>query len=130
MIEVIISILHATPYAKIGLWIVRRRRFPSGIWFEIVSGETANVLGFGKMGFFSKQSLQPRKAAAKDGGSRILVSILRSNVSNLGKSHEQPSSFLPSYSVWKGENGRLVLLALLGCILILVLKVIFLSSLS
>lgn len=38
MIEVTISILHATPCAEIFLWVVRRERFPSGIWLEIISG--------------------------------------------------------------------------------------------
>ncbi|XP_020262948.1 uncharacterized protein LOC109838930 isoform X3 [Asparagus officinalis] len=38
IIEIIISILHATPYTEILLWVVRKRRFPSGIWFEILSG--------------------------------------------------------------------------------------------
>ncbi|XP_020687202.1 uncharacterized protein LOC110103004 isoform X3 [Dendrobium catenatum] len=37
-IEITISILHATPYAEILLWLARRRRFPSGIWFDIISG--------------------------------------------------------------------------------------------
>ncbi|CAH8384721.1 unnamed protein product [Eruca vesicaria subsp. sativa] len=34
-IEFAISIIHATPYAEIMIWLVRRRRFPSGVWFEI-----------------------------------------------------------------------------------------------
>lgn len=38
LIEITISILHATPYADILLWVTRRRRFPSGVWFKIISG--------------------------------------------------------------------------------------------
>ncbi|XP_050379635.1 N-acetylglucosaminyl-phosphatidylinositol biosynthetic protein gpi1 [Argentina anserina] len=37
LIEVTISVIHATPYIKVFLWLVRPRRFPSGIWFEIKS---------------------------------------------------------------------------------------------
>nr|XP_043638589.1 uncharacterized protein LOC122609706 [Erigeron canadensis] len=37
IIEVTISVIHATPYAKILLWLLRPSRFPCGIWFEIFS---------------------------------------------------------------------------------------------
>lgn len=37
VIEAVISTLHATPWAEILLWVASRRRFPSGIWFEIIS---------------------------------------------------------------------------------------------
>lgn len=37
LIEVIISAIHATPFTKIFLWLVKRKTFPSGIWFEIIS---------------------------------------------------------------------------------------------
>lgn len=36
-IEVIISVIHATPYIKVVLRLVKPRRFPSGIWFEIIT---------------------------------------------------------------------------------------------
>ncbi|KAF3787347.1 Phosphatidylinositol N-acetylglucosaminyltransferase subunit q [Nymphaea thermarum] len=39
-IEVSISILHAIPCPEIFFWIIQPRRFPSGIWFEILSGFT------------------------------------------------------------------------------------------
>ncbi|CAN4106626.1 unnamed protein product [Withania somnifera] len=35
-IQFVISIIHATPYIKIFFWFMRRKRFPSGLWFEIV----------------------------------------------------------------------------------------------
>ncbi|XP_020272583.1 uncharacterized protein LOC109847759 isoform X4 [Asparagus officinalis] len=38
VIEISISILHATPYAELLLWVARKKRFSSGIWFEIMSG--------------------------------------------------------------------------------------------
>ncbi|OAY66976.1 Phosphatidylinositol N-acetylglucosaminyltransferase subunit Q, partial [Ananas comosus] len=34
MVEIMISFLHATPYAEVIFWLTMRRRFPSGIWFE------------------------------------------------------------------------------------------------
>ncbi|KAL5974576.1 hypothetical protein ACLOJK_031246 [Asimina triloba] len=36
-IEVTISVLHATPYAEIFLWTWRPKRFPSGVWFQLLS---------------------------------------------------------------------------------------------
>ncbi|XP_031494311.1 uncharacterized protein LOC116260261 [Nymphaea colorata] len=39
-IEVSISILHAIPCPEIFFWIIQPRRFPSGIWFEILPGFT------------------------------------------------------------------------------------------
>lgn len=35
-IELAISVIHATPYTKVFLWIVMPRRFPFGLWVEIV----------------------------------------------------------------------------------------------
>ncbi|PWA97889.1 N-acetylglucosaminyl transferase component [Artemisia annua] len=40
IIEVAISVIHATPYNKIILWLLRPSRFPCGIWFEIFSVKT------------------------------------------------------------------------------------------
>lgn len=40
LIEVAISVIHATPYTKIFLWLLRPSRFPCGIWFEIFSIES------------------------------------------------------------------------------------------
>lgn len=36
LIELAISVIHATPYTKVFLWMVMPRRFPFGIWVEIV----------------------------------------------------------------------------------------------
>lgn len=40
LIEVAISVIHATPYTKIFLWLQRPSRFPCGIWFEIFSTDS------------------------------------------------------------------------------------------
>ncbi|GFP92913.1 phosphatidylinositol n-acetylglucosaminyltransferase subunit q [Phtheirospermum japonicum] len=35
VLENAISFIHFTPYAKVFLWLVKRSRFPSGIWFGV-----------------------------------------------------------------------------------------------
>ncbi|KAL6994189.1 hypothetical protein U1Q18_012296 [Sarracenia purpurea var. burkii] len=49
VIDMIISTTHATPYIKILLWLMRPRRFPSGIWFQIISchGNAVDPLDIG-----------------------------------------------------------------------------------
>ncbi|KAG0482605.1 hypothetical protein HPP92_010689 [Vanilla planifolia] len=78
-IEVTISILHATPYAEILFWLMRRRRFPSGIWFEIVSSTNLSTS-------------QSHCTITLNSDERCLsmttesmVSILRSNYATLGQ---------------------------------------------
>ncbi|XP_078166156.1 N-acetylglucosaminyl transferase component family protein / Gpi1 family protein [Carex rostrata] len=36
-IEVLISVMYVTPYYEIFLWVMNKRRFPSGFWFKNVS---------------------------------------------------------------------------------------------
>lgn len=36
-IEVLISVMYVTPYYEIFLWVMNKRRFPSGFWFNNVS---------------------------------------------------------------------------------------------
>lgn len=75
LIEVIISIIHATPCIKIFLWLARRSRFPSGIWFEIVSCQS-NVIDS------TSENLQLNQGEDK---SSILVSCLQSNFLSIGE---------------------------------------------
>ncbi|KAL1832985.1 hypothetical protein ACET3Z_002636 [Daucus carota] len=44
-IELAISAIHATPYTKVFLWILMPRRFPSGLWVEIVRCQSDAVNG-------------------------------------------------------------------------------------
>ncbi|GAY59920.1 hypothetical protein CUMW_198170, partial [Citrus unshiu] len=81
LIEVVISIMHATPYINIELWLVRRRRFPPGIWFEIVSchGSSDNppeIVSLDTISSPSKNSLHLENIS---GRSHVLVAILHSN---------------------------------------------------
>ncbi|KAH9713905.1 N-acetylglucosaminyl transferase component family protein / Gpi1 family protein [Citrus sinensis] len=87
LIEVIISIIHATPYIKIVLWLLRRRRFPAGIWFEIVSCHSNSVnspeiVSLDKISSPSKNSLHQENIS---GRSHVLVSILHSNFLTIGQ---------------------------------------------
>ncbi|CAN8267997.1 unnamed protein product [Cochlearia groenlandica] len=53
LIELAISLIHATPYAEVTVWFTGRKRFPSGVWFErkesSVSCLRNNYLGIGQM---------------------------------------------------------------------------------
>ncbi|XP_065847210.1 uncharacterized protein [Euphorbia lathyris] len=73
LIEVTISMIHGTPYIKIFLWLVRRRRFPSGIWLEILSckSDPLEFVCFDKMSSSSESS--------------IIVSLLHSNFLSIGQ---------------------------------------------
>lgn len=73
LIEVVISVIHATPYTKIFLWLLRPSRFPCGIWFEIFPVESHDM-----------EVVQERidlRATRSD----ILVSCLHSYSYNMGK---------------------------------------------
>ncbi|XP_073222653.1 uncharacterized protein [Cicer arietinum] len=87
LIEVTISIIHATPYIKIFLWLTRPGRFPSGIWLEIFgcqSNHTVSTIGdFADEINSSKESLHQKDFSREK--SSILVSILRSNYLSIGK---------------------------------------------
>jgi phosphatidylinositol glycan class Q protein len=104
LIEVIISVIHATPCIKIFLWLVRRRRFPSGIWFEIVSRRSNEIDSPGiccpdKVDSPS-ENLQQNQSGEK---SSILVSFIHSNFSSIGE------VVLPHYrNVFSGVSGSFV----------------------
>ncbi|CAH9107228.1 unnamed protein product [Cuscuta europaea] len=37
VIDLGILVIHVTPYTKVALWLLRKKRFPCGIWFEIAA---------------------------------------------------------------------------------------------
>lgn len=82
LIEVTISIVHTTPYVKILLWLVSPRRFPSGIWFEIVhcQGETIDS----PVDINSPSENMQGKDMSK-GKSSLVLSYLHSNLLSIGK---------------------------------------------
>ncbi|CAJ1913493.1 unnamed protein product [Sphenostylis stenocarpa] len=103
LIEVTISIIHATPYTKIFLWLVRPGRFPSGIWLEVIGCQSNSNLSppitdFNNEMTLSKESLHPKDLNREK--SSILVSVLHSNYMSIGK------VILPHYkTVFLGVSG-------------------------
>ncbi|XP_021637989.2 uncharacterized protein LOC110633619 isoform X2 [Hevea brasiliensis] len=99
LIEVVISVIHGTPYIKIFLRLARQRRFPSGIWFEIVSCNG----GYQEFSCLHEVSSSSENSRQKDAGeerSGILVSILHSNFLSIGQ------VVLPHYKkVFSGVSG-------------------------
>ncbi|XP_060183870.1 uncharacterized protein LOC132613705 isoform X2 [Lycium barbarum] len=78
-----ISIIHATPYIKIFFWFMRRKRFPSGLWFEIVlcqrnATSSSEVESAGKTASGSENSRHTNCCK-----STVLVSFLHSNFLSL-----------------------------------------------
>ncbi|XP_028761464.1 N-acetylglucosaminyl-phosphatidylinositol biosynthetic protein gpi1 isoform X2 [Neltuma alba] len=86
-IEVTISVIHATPYIKFFLRLVRPGRFPSGIWFEILgcqsTGNNSPKVDFADELTSSKEELLLKDFSGQK--SSILVSVLRSNYMSTGK---------------------------------------------
>ncbi|VFQ83351.1 unnamed protein product [Cuscuta campestris] len=68
VVELGIIIVRVTPYTKVALWLVRKKRFPSGIWFEIASRQPDDT------------DLAATRNCFK---SMVVVSFLRSNYLSL-----------------------------------------------
>lgn len=85
LIEVTISMIHSTPYIKIFLWLMRRRRFPSGIWFEIAScqNDSLEFARHDKVCSSSKKSY--RNNDRGENRPSIIVSFLHSNFLSIGQ---------------------------------------------
>ncbi|KAL5166758.1 Phosphatidylinositol N-acetylglucosaminyltransferase subunit Q [Glycine soja] len=87
LIEVTISVIHVTPYTKIFLWFVRPRRFPSGIWLEII-GCQSNSTASPSTDITDEMTSYKESLHLKDFNrekSSNLVSALHSNYLSLGK---------------------------------------------
>ncbi|KAK2458554.1 N-acetylglucosaminyl transferase component family protein / Gpi1 family protein [Trifolium repens] len=87
LIEITISVIHATPYIKIFLWLTRPGRFPCGIWLETFGCQRNHTAStnqdFANEINSSKESLHLKGFNIEK--SSILVSILRSNYLSIGK---------------------------------------------
>lgn len=81
LIEIIISVIHATPCNKIVLWLVRRKRFPCGIWFEVVPCFSKEIDSPDKVDYTSQNS-QRFQSGEK---SSFLVSDIHSNFLSIGE---------------------------------------------
>lgn len=84
VIELAISVIHATPYAEIMIWLVRRKRFPSGVWFEI-----RHILESSNDAFEEKSTTEsksvPEEHNIPEKKSSLMVSNLRSNFLSIGE---------------------------------------------
>ncbi|KAK8684965.1 hypothetical protein V6N13_040977 [Hibiscus sabdariffa] len=87
-IEVIISVIHATPYIKIALRLIKPRRFPMGIWFEIIACHN-NSSHSPWSSYIDRNSLPvdetPQKEDIDRTVSSVLISILHSNYLSIGQ---------------------------------------------
>ncbi|PSS01764.1 N-acetylglucosaminyl-phosphatidylinositol biosynthetic protein like [Actinidia chinensis var. chinensis] len=87
-IDIVISIIRATPYIKLLLWLVRPRRFPCGIWFEIISCQSNGVepLDIDRLSDTCTPSEKSWQTTDTSGTRpSVLVSILQSNFLNIGQ---------------------------------------------
>ncbi|XP_031258156.1 phosphatidylinositol N-acetylglucosaminyltransferase subunit GPI1 isoform X1 [Pistacia vera] len=84
LIEVTVSVIHATPYINIVLWLMRRRRFPSGIWFEIVTCHSNSIL-FPEVSCLDKISLPKNSQLKESISGNVLISVLHSNFWSIGQ---------------------------------------------
>ncbi|RDX97203.1 Phosphatidylinositol N-acetylglucosaminyltransferase subunit Q [Mucuna pruriens] len=105
LIEITISVIHATPYTKIFVWLVRPGRFPSGIWLEIIGCQNNSTVSpsadFVDEMIPSKESLHLKDFSREK--SSILVSVLHSNYLSIGK------IILPHYkNVFLGVSGSTI----------------------
>lgn len=83
-IEITISILHATPYAEILLWLARRRRFPSGIWLDIICGANSSSSPNHVLPEIYNMTLKSNERSF-NGIQETVVSVLHSKYATLGK---------------------------------------------
>lgn len=84
LIELIISLIHATPYIKIILWMVKRRRFPSGIWFEFMMCSDNNMHS-PESSPVDERSFRHNKEDVSGKKAATLITILHSNYLGIGQ---------------------------------------------
>ncbi|PQP97887.1 N-acetylglucosaminyl-phosphatidylinositol biosynthetic protein gpi1 isoform X2 [Prunus yedoensis var. nudiflora] len=107
LIEITISVIHATPYIKIFLWLVMPKRFPSGIWFEIVSVWSDCIYSHKDISS-PADKLQSEKCLTGERAS-VVVSFLHSNFLTVGQ------IVMPHYNkILSGKPRTLVATAAYG----------------
>ncbi|OAY64912.1 Phosphatidylinositol N-acetylglucosaminyltransferase subunit Q [Ananas comosus] len=88
MVEIMISFLHATPYAEVIFWLTMRRRFPSGIWFETTQASSKHSsadYGLLEEGSLASESAERNLGLLINEGSESSLSLLRSNYATIGE---------------------------------------------
>ncbi|KAL5230455.1 hypothetical protein ABZP36_029231 [Zizania latifolia] len=81
LLEITVSIIHSTPYAELIMWVVRRQRFPTGLFFHPVVLSSVSALDGD--GLLSIKGC--RKTEHLHGQSEPLVSELRCNCATFGQ---------------------------------------------
>lgn len=86
VVKVSIYVIHATPYNKILLWLVKKRRFPAGIWFEFICYQhnAAGSAAIGAVDLVGTSSSKSSKSRGGSSNSDVLVSFMHSNYLNAG----------------------------------------------
>ncbi|KAG9157452.1 hypothetical protein Leryth_010296 [Lithospermum erythrorhizon] len=79
---VIVSVIHATPYNKILLWLLNKGRFPSGMWIEIISCSCNHSPKVKSIGGVASSSHE-LKGSNDDTESTTLVSSIHNNFQTL-----------------------------------------------
>ncbi|KAK6255082.1 hypothetical protein SCA6_016387 [Theobroma cacao] len=114
-IEVIISVIHATPYIKIVLRLIKPRRCPSGIWFEVIACQS-NSSDSPWSTSIDKTNLPfeevPQKEDINSIISSVLISILHSNYLSIG--HMVLPHYRKAYSEVSGSYFATSVLGLLS----------------
>ncbi|KAK9097858.1 hypothetical protein Syun_024903 [Stephania yunnanensis] len=110
LIEVAISVIHATPYTEIFLWAVAPRMFPSGIWFQIISGSKSNMVDSSEVHCSTEScssfaNKQQRDVVWEDREQPALVSILCSNFSDIGKTKAVAFALLLGWSCFSNASS-------------------------
>lgn len=87
VVKVSIYVIHATPYNKILLWLVKKRRFPAGIWFEFICYQHNAVISaaVGAVDLVGTSSRKSSKSQSSSSNSGVLVSFMHSNYLNSGE---------------------------------------------
>ncbi|CAI9099750.1 OLC1v1036614C1 [Oldenlandia corymbosa var. corymbosa] len=85
--QLCISAIHSTPYNRVFIWLLMKRRFPSGIWFEIVASQlgTSISLDTGHVGSEVSSSKESEEIRDNSGAKHTILTVLHSNYMNLGE---------------------------------------------
>ncbi|CAO2822260.1 unnamed protein product [Amaranthus hypochondriacus] len=85
LIEIIIFIIHDTPYSQILIWLLRSKRFPSGIWFDTIHYQSASLVDGSFTVSMPPSKSMPQGNHMNSRQSLPLLSLLCSNIFTLGQ---------------------------------------------
>eukprot|EP00250_Pteridium_aquilinum_P003546 c13855_g1_i2 orf=38-2389(+) len=110
-LQIFIAIVHCFPYAQVAIWLVRPRRFPSGIWLETLSEVSAIQESKAR----SKQRRRRKDFSAPTATQSLTTSlgiktasigeILYPYMKQLGGGLTWSSCALCIYKIFSGERG-------------------------